>query len=109
MKEQNMTQLLHFEFHRSHILIIIVLIIAFTAAFIMRSYPIKYGFYLNEYDPYFNYRATKYIVDNGLDSYWKWHDTMSWYPEGRDVPKSSQTALHIVTFVLYSIFGRSIT
>lgn len=75
----------------------------------MRSYPIKYGFYLNEFDPYFNYRATKYIVDNGLDDYWKWHDTMSWYPEGRDVPKTSQTGLHIVTFLLYNIFGRAIT
>jgi dolichyl-diphosphooligosaccharide--protein glycosyltransferase len=75
----------------------------------MRSYPVKYGYYLNEFDPYFNYRATKYIVDNGLDSYWKWNDTMSWYPEGRDVLKSSQTALHIVTFILYNAFGRSTT
>jgi dolichyl-diphosphooligosaccharide--protein glycosyltransferase len=71
----------------------------------MRSYPVKYGFYLNEFDPYFNYRATKYIVDNGLEAYWKWHDTMSWYPEGRDVAKTSQSGLHIVTAFLYKIFG----
>jgi dolichyl-diphosphooligosaccharide--protein glycosyltransferase len=106
MKEQNMTQLLHFEFHRRHVLIIIVLAIAFTTAFIMRSYPIKYGFYLNEYDPYFNYRATKYIVDNGLDAYWKWHDTMSWYPEGRDVARTSQSGLHVITAFLYYMFDR---
>ena len=62
----------------------------------MRSYPIKYGFFLNEFDPYFDYRASKFIVDNGLDAYWKWHDTMSWFPEGRDVPKTSQSGLHIV-------------
>ena len=73
----------------------------------MRSYPIKYGFYLNEFDPYFNYRATKYIVDNGLEAYWKWHDTMSWYPEGRDVAYTSQSGLHMVTAFLYGIFGRS--
>ena len=71
----------------------------------MRSYPIKYGFYLNEFDPYFNYRATEYIVDNGLEAYWKWHDTMSWYPEGRDIAKTSQSGLHIVTAFLYKIFG----
>src|SRR5919197_2297908 len=106
MKEQNMTQLLHLEFHRRHVLIIIVLAIAFTTAFIMRSYPIKYGFYLNEYDPYFNYRATKYIVDNGLDAYWKWHDTMSWYPEGRDVARTSQSGLHVITAFLYYMFDR---
>jgi dolichyl-diphosphooligosaccharide---protein glycosyltransferase len=99
-----MTQLRHFEFHRRHFLIIVVLAIAFTTAFIMRSYPIKYGFYLNEYDPYFNYRATKYIVDNGFDAYWKWHDTISWYPEGRDVARTSQSGLHVISALLYYIF-----
>ena len=89
-----------------HLLVIAVLALAFTSAVIMRSYPAKYGFYLNEFDPYFDYRATKYIVDHGLSSYWKWHDTMSWYPEGRDIAKTSQSGLHIVAAFLYSIFGR---
>jgi dolichyl-diphosphooligosaccharide--protein glycosyltransferase len=71
----------------------------------MRSYPAKYGFFLNEFDPYFDYRATKYIVDHGLDAYWKWHDTMSWYPEGRDIPGTSQSALHITAAYMYKIFG----
>src|SRR6266480_2013926 len=84
----------HFEFQLRHLLVVVVLVLAFTTAFIMRSYPIKYGFFLNEFDPYFDYRASKYIVDNGLDAYWKWHDTMSWFPEGRDVPKTSQSGLH---------------
>src|ERR687885_2075133 len=95
-----------FEFQIRHLLVIAVLIFTFTTAFIMRSYPSKYGFYLNEFDPYFDYRATKYIVDHGLDAYWKWHDNMSWYPEGRDVPKTSQSGLHIVAAFLYYVFGR---
>ena len=74
-----------FEFEIGHLLIIAVLAICFTTAFIMRAYPMKYGFYLNEFDPYFDYRATKYIVDNGLGAYLSWHDTMSWYPEGRSI------------------------
>ena len=93
-------------FQFRHLIVIGVLGIAFTTAFIMRSFPIKYGFYLNEFDPYFDYRATKYIVDNGLDAYWKWHDTMSWYPEGRDIPKTSQSGLHIAAAFLYEAFGR---
>ncbi|HEX7178768.1 MAG TPA: STT3 domain-containing protein [Nitrososphaeraceae archaeon] len=97
------------EFRSRHLLIIAVLAIAFTTAFIMRSFPAKYGFYLHEYDPYFNYRATKYILDNGLDAYWNWNDNMSWYPEGRDVPKTSQSGLHLVTAFLYSIFGGGLT
>src|SRR5918912_1292284 len=95
----------HFEFQTRHLLVIAVLSIAFTTAFIMRSYPSKYGFYLNEFDPYFDYRATKYIVDHGLDAYWKWHDTMTWYPEGRDIPGTSQSALHITAAYMYKIFG----
>lgn len=94
-----------FHFQLKHLLVIAVLAIAFSTAFIIRSYPIKYGYFLNEFDPYFDYRATKYIVDNGLQAYLNWHDTMSWYPEGRDVPATSQTGLHIVAAFLYQIFG----
>ena len=79
------------EFQTKHLLVIAVLALAFSCALIMRFYPIKYGYYLNEFDPYFDYRATKFIVDNGLNAYWQWHDTMSWYPEGRDVPGTSQS------------------
>src|SRR5689334_2430881 len=95
-----------FDFKIKHLLVIGVLALAFATGFIMRSYPVKYGFYLNEFDPYFDYRATKYIVDHGLDAYWKWHDTMSWYPEGRDIAKTSQSGLHIVAAFLYTVFGK---
>jgi dolichyl-diphosphooligosaccharide--protein glycosyltransferase len=98
-----------FAFETRHLLIIAVLAICFTTAFIMRAYPMKYGFYLNEFDPYFDYRATKYIVDHGLGAYLSWHDTMSWYPEGRNIPATSQSGLHIVAAYLYQIFGGSTT
>jgi dolichyl-diphosphooligosaccharide---protein glycosyltransferase len=97
------------EFQTRHLLVIAVLALAFSSALIMRFYPSKYGYYLNEFDPYFDYRATKFIVDNGLDAYWQWHDTMSWYPEGRDVPGTSQTVLHITAAYLYQAFGRGIS
>jgi len=99
----------NYNFKVRHMLVIAVLAIAFSTAFIMRSYPIKYDYYLNEFDPYFDYRATKYIVDNGLDAYWQWHDTMSWYPEGRDVPGTSQAVLHITAAYLYQAFGRGMS
>src|SRR5919199_712171 len=62
-----------------------------------------------EFHPYFDYRATKYIVDHGLSAYWKWHDTMTWYPEGRNIPTTSQSGLHIVAAYLYDIFGHGIS
>jgi len=51
-----------FEFQTKHLLIIAVLAIAFSTAFIMRSYLAKYGLYLNEFDPYFDYRATNSLL-----------------------------------------------
>ena len=98
-----------FQFQTRHLLVIAVLALAFSAALIMRFYPVKYGFYLNEFDPYFDYRATEFIVDNGLDAYWNWHDEMSWYPEGRDVPGTSQAVLHITAAFLYQAFGGGTT
>ncbi|HEV3433536.1 MAG TPA: STT3 domain-containing protein [Nitrososphaera sp.] len=97
------------EFQTRHLLVIAVLALAFSCALIMRFYPIKYGYYLNEFDPYFDYRATQFIVDNGLNAYWQWHDTMSWYPEGRDVPGTSQAVLHITAAYLYQMFGRGMS
>ncbi|HYY39888.1 MAG TPA: STT3 domain-containing protein, partial [Nitrososphaera sp.] len=90
-------------------MVITVLALAFSSALIMRFYPSKYGYYLNEFDPYFDYRATKFIVDHGLNAYWQWHDTMSWYPEGRNVPKTSQSVLHITAALLYEAFGRGMS
>jgi dolichyl-diphosphooligosaccharide--protein glycosyltransferase len=95
----------NFNFYSRYLLVILVLAIAFTTSFIIRFYPAKYGFYLNEADPFFNYRATKFIIDNGLDTYWGWHDDMSWYPEGRDILRSSQSGLHIISAYLYSLFA----
>ena len=94
-----------FEFRTKHLLVIAVLAMAFSIAMVLRLYPIKYGFYLNEFDPYFDYRAVQFILDNGLDAYWHWHDQMSWYPEGRDIPATSQSGLHVTAAIMYKIFG----
>ena len=59
--------------------------------------PTQYAFELNEFDPFFNFRATEYIIENGLDEYFQWVDDKSWYPHGRDVSVNSQVILHITT------------
>lgn len=94
-----------FEFHLQHLLIIGILAISFSTSAMIRSQAIDYGFELNEFDPFFNYRATKYLVENGIDAYVNWHDDMSWYPQGRDVFETSQVALHFTAAFLYQIFG----
>ena len=71
--------------------------------------PVIYGWELNEFDPFFNYRATQFIVDNGFDSYLSWHDDLSWHPTGRDVSKTSQAFLHMFTAFTYKIFEGSVS
>jgi dolichyl-diphosphooligosaccharide--protein glycosyltransferase len=88
-----------------HLLVIGILAISFSISAMVRSQAADYGFQLNEFDPFFNYRATQYLLDNGLNAYIHWHDTMSWYPTGRDVFSTSQVPLHITDAVLYKIFG----
>jgi dolichyl-diphosphooligosaccharide--protein glycosyltransferase len=94
-----------FDFRLHHLLIIGVLILSFSISLLIRSQGLDYGFELNEFDPFFNFRATEFLVNNGLSSYFDWHDDMSWYPNGRNVSASSQVMLHVTAATTYQIFG----
>ena len=111
----------NYNFKLYHVLVISILILAFSTSFLIRSQNAEFGFELNEFDPFFNFRATEYIVENGLSEYFQWHDTKSWYlPEdmgtgvdgtgkpgisGRNVSATSQSMLHITAATTYQIFG----
>jgi len=94
-----------FNFKLSHLVIIGVLVLAFSTSFLIRSQPTDYGFQLHEFDPFFNFRATEYIVENGFTEYFEWNDDKSWHPRGRDVSATSQVMLHITGAITYQIFG----
>ncbi len=96
-----------FDFRLNHLLIIGILAISFSISFLIRYQPAEFGYELNEFDPFFNFRATEFIVENGLSAYFDWHDDMSWHPKGRDVSATSQVMLHITTASLYQIFASS--
>lgn len=98
-----------FNFKLNHIVIIGVLVLAFSVSFLIRSQPADYGNELMEFDPFFNFRATEYIVENGFTEYFTWNDDKSWYPHGRNVSATSQTMLHITAVITYQIFGGNST
>lgn len=67
--------------------LLLILFIAFT----IRIFPIKWeiqagSMHLSEFDPYFQYRFTEYVIKNGFISWvWPppgWIDTQRWYPGG---------------------------
>lgn len=97
--------------NKSTITTIVILFLIFSLAFIIRAEPSKYG-QLNEFDPFWNYKATGYLIDNGWDSYKNWYDKDSWYgvkscyicEEGRNVSATSQEGLHLTTAFLYNFY-----
>ena len=104
------TQLLkigNFNLKLKHLLILVVLILSFSISLILRSQVLDYGYELNEFDPFFNFRATEFLVNNGLFEYLDWHDVKSWYPNGRDISATSQVMLHVTAAITYQIFGSS--
>ena len=98
-----------FNFKLNHLIVIGVLILAFSVSFLIRSQPAEYGFELNEFDPFFNFRATQYMVENGFLEYLEWHDDKSWYPAGRNVSHTSQLMLHVTAATTYQIFGGNLS
>ena len=95
----------NFDFRLQHLLIIGVLALSVSISMMIRSTPASYGLELFEFDPWFNYRATEYILENGFDAYFNWIDEKSWYPFGRNVSETSQVTLHLTAASLYPIFN----
>jgi len=67
------------------------LLLILLVAFILRIFPIKWEIqagstHLSEFDPYFQYRFTEYVIKNGFISWaWPspgWYDIQRWYPSG---------------------------
>ena len=94
-----------FNFKLHHFAVIGILLLSFSISYAIKSQTLDYGNELNEFDPFFNFRATEYIVENGFSEYFEWHDDKSWYPTGRDISATSQTMLHITAATSYQIFG----
>ena len=103
-------------------IVALTLVSVFVIALFMRVFPAKYGFYLNEFDPYYDFKAANYIVTSfdqswnaglggfpGLLKYFTWTDYTTWFPEGRVVAPTSQDGLQFagaLSFIfLRDVFG----
>ena len=52
-------------------------------AYEIRLFAINtYGRVIHEFDPWFNFRATKYLAENGWTKFFRWFDYKVWYPLG---------------------------
>ena len=86
---------------RGGLLEILVLSLMFVVALAVRLLPLRFGFYLSEFDPYLQWRMSEYIVKNGFLAWFSWHDTMSWYPWGMTM---AQGNLYGVAFTVAAVY-----
>ncbi|PQE29828.1 Dolichyl-diphosphooligosaccharide-- glycosyltransferase subunit stt3 protein [Rutstroemia sp. NJR-2017a WRK4] len=52
-------------------------------------------------DPWFNFRATKYLVSHGFYDFWDWFDDRTWHPLGRVTGGTLYPGLMVTSGVIY--------
>lgn len=95
------------EVSRGTVIEVLALAVILVIALVVRMMPIRWGFFLNEFDPYLQWRMAQYVVDHGFLAWFNWHDTMSWYPYGADMPTWNLYGEAFVVAAL-TIFLRSV-
>ncbi len=93
------------------------LILILIVAFAIRLFPLRWEIdlgadpvqlHLSEFDPYFQFRFTEYMLKNGFISWaWpeQWVDTYRWYPGGINVAIAGFPGLPMTAASLYAIFS----
>lgn len=68
----------------SPIMKIVIMFFICLLAFIVRVFSvIRYESVIHEFDPWFNFRTTRFLTEKGLYEFWNWYDSESWHPLGR--------------------------
>jgi len=63
---------------------LLILTSAAILAFATRLFSVlRYESVIHEFDPYFNYRTTKFLTEEGFYNFHNWFDDRAWYPLGR--------------------------
>ncbi|VUZ56323.1 unnamed protein product [Hymenolepis diminuta] len=87
------------------LLLLLVLCLAGILAFLTRLFSVlRFESMIHEFDPYFNYRTTKYMTEEGFYKFHNWFDDMAWYPLGRIIGGTIYPGLMMTATLLYRIF-----
>lgn len=60
---------------------------------------------IHEYDPWFNYRATKFLSWSGPYEFLNWMDDRSWYPLGRIVGGTAYPGMMGTSYMFHKILN----
>ena len=80
--------------------ITILLLICSVVSLVRVFSVIRYESIIHEFDPWFNFRATKFLVANDFREFWNFFDSESWYPLGRNVGATVYPGLMVINHLL---------
>ncbi|CAA9998603.1 unnamed protein product [Nesidiocoris tenuis] len=81
-----------------------VLSIAAILSFATRLFSVlRFESVIHEFDPYFNYRTTRFLAEEGFYKFHNWFDDRAWYPLGRIIGGTIYPGLMVTSAVLYHI------
>lgn len=71
-------------------------------AFSIRLFAVvRYESVIHEFDPYFNFRTTKYLAHEGFLEFLNWFDDRGWYPLGRTIGGTIYPGLMLTAAVFF--------
>jgi len=98
--------LLRSEERQELLLRIFILALIYVLAFSTRLFSVlRYESVIHEFDPYFNFRSTKYLVNEGIYNFLNWFDESSWYPLGRIVGGTVYPGLMITAAIIFWVLN----
>ncbi|KAK8390527.1 hypothetical protein O3P69_010305 [Scylla paramamosain] len=83
-----------------------VLSLAAILSFSCRLFSVlRFESVIHEFDPYFNYRTTKFLAEEGFYSFHNWFDDRAWYPLGRIIGGTIYPGLMVTSASIYHILN----
>lgn len=107
-KEKILEALKHIKFLRfktshSTLLTVTLLTLIFCLAITIRMLPLRWGLYLSEFDPFFQFHFARYVEEHGFLAWTTWHDTQRWFPHGVNVARAAFPGLPLTAAFFHSI------
>lgn len=82
----------------------LILSMAAILSFSCRLFSVlRFESVIHEFDPYFNYRTTRHLAEQGFYRFHNWFDDRAWYPLGRIIGGTIYPGLMITSATIYHI------
>ncbi len=81
-----------------------ILSLTLVLASLVRLLPLRWGAYISEFDPYFNFNDMRQITANGWQSWFSYVNVAEWFPFGRAPVTTSYPGTSFTGVLIYQFF-----